>query len=104
MLRARASRSSASLFRKAPTASLMLRAPGDVVSGGGSYAEKERAQENFAVSQRDAELLKKLRETLNIQEGESIPNSIVESLKEKQEERQEALQKKWRVPKEEKLV
>jgi len=103
MLRASASRSSASLFRRAPTASLMLRA-GDVLPGGGAYAEKERAQENFAVSQKDAELLKKLRETLKLQEGESIPSSVVETLQEKQEDRKEALQKKWRIPKEERLV
>jgi len=103
MLRASASRSSGSLFRKAQTASLMLRA-GDVRTGGGAYAEKERAQENFAVSQKDAELLQKLRETLKLQEGENIPTSVVETLKEKREDRKEALQKKWRVPKEETLV
>lgn len=60
-----------SVFRRAPLSRagvLPLRYPteGDVRAGGGSYAEKERAQENFAVSQKDAELLKKLRESLHL--------------------------------------
>jgi len=102
-LRSSLSSRSVGIFRRAPAASLCLRNAGEVRAGGGAYAEKERTQENFAVTQKDAELLKKLRETLKLEEGAPIPPSIVEQLHEANVDRKEALSKKWKVPKEENL-
>jgi len=76
MLRSSLSSCSVGIFRRAPAISYSLRNAGEVRAGGGAYAEKERTQENFAVTQKDAELLKKLRETLKLEVIYSLKNNL----------------------------
>jgi len=87
-------------FRRAPP-SVMLRTPGEIRAGGGSYSEKERAHENFAVSQKDAELLQQLRESLKLKEGEEIPTRIVHEVVHKEADRKKRTAQRWKIPKEE---
>jgi len=66
------------LTRTSPYYSTGMRAyAGEVNAAGGAYAERERAVENKAARSRDAELLAKLRESLNLEEHEEIPENVV---------------------------
>jgi len=79
MFRSVVLRSTTSLSR--PTVPLTVRGfAGEVADGGGKFAARERAFENKAVHEKDAELLKKLRATLALEDNEAIPDNVVQKV------------------------
>lgn len=58
----------------APTAA---RGYSSVLEAGGRLGEREKAVEDRAIRGHDLELLKKLRDTLGIQENQPIPETVV---------------------------
>jgi len=58
----------------------MYRADGHVRDSVGGLSDLEKNIENKAVKDRDAELLKKLRDSLKLKPHEAIPDNVAEKL------------------------
>merc|ERR1711879_361228 len=74
MMRRAATRSAFCRPSFAPTAA---RGYASVLDAGGKLGEREKAVEDRAIRSHDLELLKKLRDTLGIQENQPIPETVV---------------------------
>lgn len=74
MMRRAATRSALCRPSFAPTAA---RGYASVLDAGGKLGEREKAVEDRAIRNHDLELLKKLRDTLGIQENQPIPETVV---------------------------
>merc|ERR1711879_1008461 len=74
MMRRAATRSAFCRPSFAPTAA---RGYASVLDAGGKLGEREKAVEDRAIRNHDLELLKKLRDTLGIQENQPIPETVV---------------------------
>lgn len=74
MMRRAATRSALCRPSFAPTAA---RGYSSVLEAGGRLGEREKAVEDRAIRGHDLELLKKLRDTLGIQENQPIPETVV---------------------------
>merc|ERR1711941_74206 len=74
MMRRAATRSAFCRPLFAPTAA---RGYASVLDAGGKLGEREKAVEDRAIRNHDLELLKKLRDTLGIQENQPIPETVV---------------------------
>ena len=75
MLRRAATRSA--LYRPSFAPAVVHARSYSIVESGGKFGEKEKAVEDRAIRSHDLELLKKLRDSLGIQENQPIPENVV---------------------------